>query len=312
MTTPLANLTNRQQRIIITVFGILLLSGFILFPHPLGVAALFGIISWLTQTEFYRLLETNGNNRPLTRYGTIVGTGVHILIYLVEQQLVSATYYLLLGPAFVVIFLIKLYDRNYGERREESSKKKIKKKRRLFRDIGYTILGILYVAVPMAMMNALAMVKTGQDAPPSLITGNSYDSLIVLGILLILWSNDITAYLVGSAISARNPLTAKLFLRISPGKTWAGFWGGAIAGTVMTTLLSVFSVGGLTWWQWAGTGLIIVVVGTYGDLVESSFKGSIGVKDSGSTIPGHGGFLDRFDGLLLAAPVILVFLALYR
>ena len=310
MTTPLANLTNRQQRIIITVLGILLLSGFILSPHPLGVAILFGIISWLTQTEFYHLLETNGNNRPLTRYGTIVGTGIHVLVYLVEQQLVSATYYLLLGPAFVIIFLIKLYDRNYGERREESSKKKIKKKRRLFRDIGYTILGILYVAVPMAMMNAIAMVKTGQNAPPSLITANSYDSLIVLGILLILWSNDITAYLVGSAISARNPLTAKLFPRISPGKTWAGFWGGAVAGAVMTTLLSVFSIGGLTWWQWAGTGLIIVVVGTYGDLVESSFKGSIGVKDSGSTIPGHGGFLDRFDGLLLAAPIILAFLKL--
>lgn len=310
MTTSIASLSNRQQRIIITILGILLLSGFILFPHPLGVAVLFGIISWFTQTEFYRLLETNGNNRPLTQYGTIVGIGIHVLVYLVEQKLLTATYYLLIGPAFVVIFLIKLYDRNYGERREESSKKKIKKKRRLFRDIGYTILGILYVAVPMAMMNAIAMVKTAQNAPPSLITGNSYDSLIVLGILLILWSNDITAYLVGSAISARNPLTPKLFPRISPGKTWAGFWGGAVAGAIMTTLLSVFSIGGLAWWQWAGTGLIIVIVGTYGDLVESSFKGSIGVKDSGSTIPGHGGFLDRFDGLLLAAPVILTFLTL--
>ncbi len=127
MTTPLASLSNRQQRIIITVLGILLLSGFILFPHPLGVAVLFGIISWLTQTEFYRLLETNGNNRPLTRYGTIVGTGIHVLVYLVEQQVISVTYFLLLGPAFVVIFLIKLYDRDYGERREESSKRKSRK-----------------------------------------------------------------------------------------------------------------------------------------------------------------------------------------
>jgi phosphatidate cytidylyltransferase len=86
--------------------------------------------------------------------------------------------------------------------------------------------------------------------------------------------------------------------------------GGAIAALLTAVLLSL-SFTDLVLWQWHCIAIIIVIAGTYGDLVESLFKRSMSIKDSGSSIPGHGGFLDRFDGLLLSAPFIVTFLRIF-
>lgn len=103
----------------------------------------------------------------------------------------------------------------------------------------------------------------------------------------------------------------KLFLRVSPGKTWEGTLGGGLLSILVAIGLSYFFTE-LTLFQWLCMSVIIVIAGTYGDLVESSFKRSLEIKDSGAAIPGHGGFLDRFDGWLLASPFIAVFLELFR
>jgi phosphatidate cytidylyltransferase len=127
----------------------------------------------------------------------------------------------------------------------------------------------------------------------------------VIGVFVILWSNDSGAYLAGRLFGKR-----KLFERISPKKTWEGFFGGAIIALVASFFYWKFTES-LSMDQWLCIAVIIATTGTLGDLVESLFKRSIAIKDSGSLIPGHGGFLDRFDGLLLSMPFILTFIKFY-
>ena len=129
--------------------------------------------------------------------------------------------------------------------------------------------------------------------------------------------NDTGAYCVGSLIGRH-----KLFPRISPGKSWEGSIGGGIVVLLVAYLIYLFDSGQLTYLadagfrssgmltmaQWLGLGLVVVVFGTWGDLVESLFKRTLGIKDSGSILPGHGGMLDRFDSSLLAIPAAVVYL----
>jgi phosphatidate cytidylyltransferase len=130
----------------------------------------------------------------------------------------------------------------------------------------------------------------------------SFNPYIPLGFLIILWSNDTGAYLAGKSFGKH-----KLFERISPNKTWEGFVGGLILALFVGFNLAQY-FGGLERWQWAVMAVIIAVFGTLGDLVESMLKRTLGVKDSGNILPGHGGLMDRFDGLLLAAPLVFLFL----
>ena len=276
MNQLLANLSNLQQRVIAGAVGVAV----ILFCIDYSVytfAALFLVISALAQIEFYRLLGLDGN-QPLTYYGTVVGCIISILTFLVEMGLVAESTYYLISPAASMVFLIKLYK---------------KKDMKPFTNIGFTFLGIIYVGVPFALLNVLAL-RTG-----------TYQPRVVLGCLLLLWASDVGAYFAGTKFGKR-----KLFERVSPKKSWEGSIGGALAAGVVALGLTFYAPD-LRPWQWYCIGAIIVVTGTYGDQVESLFKRSIAIKDSGTSIPGHGGFLDRFDGLLLAAPFILTFLKLF-
>jgi phosphatidate cytidylyltransferase len=101
-----------------------------------------------------------------------------------------------------------------------------------------------------------------------------------------------------------------LFERISPKKSWEGFAGGAALAMALAYGVSIYFTS-LAQWQWLCIGWIIIVGGTYGDLVESLLKRSIEIKDSGTSLPGHGGFLDRFDGLLISSPFIVAFLEIF-
>lgn len=122
----------------------------------------------------------------------------------------------------------------------------------------------------------------------------------------MLWASDTGAYLAGRTFGK-----TKLFERHSPKKTWEGSFGGLIISGLAAFILSRFFPG-IETWQWLISSVIIVVFGTYGDLTESMLKRSYHIKDSGNIMPGHGGFLDRFDGLLLAAPLVYLFLLLSK
>ncbi|MEH0158012.1 phosphatidate cytidylyltransferase [Limibacter armeniacum] len=230
-----------------------------------------------TMQEFYRLLGLDGN-LPLKTYGTLLGTMLFVVTFLVEKGIFDFYYMYLTFVGFSTVYLVKLY------------KKDDKKP---FINIALTFLGIAYVALPISLINAASFFE------------NEYHFEIPLGLICILWASDTGAYFSGKTFGKR-----KLFERVSPKKTWEGSIGGTILAVIVSLVFAQF-FDTLATWMWVIFALIIVIMGTYGDLVESLFKRSIHIKDSGRSIPGHGGFLDRFDGLLLAAPFIAAFLHLF-
>jgi phosphatidate cytidylyltransferase len=201
-----------------------------------------------------------------------------MLSFLIEKQFLDFRFYFLISPFVSLIFFIKLYKK--GEKKP-------------FTNIALTFLGIIYVAIPFALINV------------SVYSQGPYSYQIILGSLFLLWSSDTGAYFAGVNFGR-----TKLFERVSPKKSWEGSIGGAISAIAVSFLLGLYFTD-LRAWQWHCIAIIIVVAGTYGDLIESLFKRSMEIKDSGTVIPGHGGFLDRFDGLLLSAPFIVTFLRLF-
>ena len=131
-----------------------------------------------------------------------------------------------------------------------------------------------------------------------------YNPKIIIGIFILIWTNDTFAYIVGKSIGKH-----KLFERISPKKTIEGFVGGIIFATIAGFLISKYYIEGSKFNQyiWIGFALIVGVFGTIGDLIESKFKRIAGVKDSGKIMPGHGGILDRLDSVIFVAPFIFLF-----
>lgn len=168
----------------------------------------------------------------------------------------------------------------------------------------YTMLSQMYIALPFAMVNVLAFRGVGN--------GVVYNYLAPLSIFVFLWTNDTGAYLSGSLFGKH-----KLFPRVSPGKSWEGSIGGGLLVLLVAALVGMYQNSNmhetatelkLTVPQWMGLGLVVVLFGTWGDLVESLFKRTIGIKDSGNILPGHGGMLDRFDSSLMAFPAAVIYL----
>ena len=166
----------------------------------------------------------------------------------------------------------------------------------------YTMLSQMYIALPFSMINVLAFRSTPD--------GNVTFEWLPLSLFIFLWTNDTGAYCSGSLLGRH-----KLFPRISPGKSWEGSIGGAVFVMIAAAIIYFLNVGqtdglvaGMPLWQWLGLGLVVVVFGTWGDLVESLFKRTLGIKDSGNILPGHGGMLDRFDSSLMAIPAAVVYL----
>jgi phosphatidate cytidylyltransferase len=128
---------------------------------------------------------------------------------------------------------------------------------------------------------------------------------MVVGFFILLWINDTGAYLTGMTMGKH-----RLMERISPKKSWEGFIGGTVLTALTASLLSS-RLGILDSAGWVVVALIVAISGTYGDLIESMLKRSTGIKDSGSIMPGHGGFMDRFDSTMLAFPLVFLFISLF-
>lgn len=161
-----------------------------------------------------------------------------------------------------------------------------------FNNIAFTVIGIALTIVPFIFFQAIAYLH------------GDFNFHYPLAFLIMLWGNDTGAYLSGRAFGKH-----KLFERHSPKKTWEGFIGGVLISAGIALIISRF-YSEMTWYQWVIMAVIIGTFGTMGDLVESMFKRSINVKDSGGILPGHGGLLDRFDGLFIAVPVVYTYLYL--
>lgn len=164
-----------------------------------------------------------------------------------------------------------------------------------------TFMAQLYIALPFASFNTLCFISTP--------TGVAYYSWYALSLFIFLWASDTGAYLFGTWLGKH-----RLFPRISPKKSWEGSIGGGITAVAASQIIAYFipfadsfppTTSHLCW---AGLAVLVVIMGTWGDLVESLFKRKVGIKDSGNILPGHGGMLDRFDSSLLAIPAAVVYI----
>lgn len=258
------------------VFVFLVVASILVDPRFFSL--LFLIFTILGLWEFYSLVHKAGI-RPNKFAGIVTGAVLFISNVLISYG--EATREILLLN-FVLIFLIFLFEL-------------YRKIPNPFTNIAFTFFGILYIALPFSLLNYLPN--------PGIIPGH-YNYSALLGFFFLIWINETGAYLVGSAIGKH-----RLFQRISPKKTWEGTIGGGLLALAAAYIISRF-FNQIHLHDWLMIGLIVVIFSSYGDLFESMFKRSINAKDSGKVLPGHGGVLDRFDGVIMAAPFVFVYLLL--
>lgn len=237
----------------------------------------FLILSVLCTEEFYRLVSTE-DVKPQKRWGLALVISIYLplsMFFFLGEPLINT---LICVPVAIFIIIAELYRKHANP----------------FHNISYTIFGVLFAGLPFCFFYAIAFVD------------GSYSFQYPLAFLVLLWSNDTGAYLFGITIGKH-----RLFERHSPKKSWEGFAGGMFTSLLAAVIISIY-FNELSLIHWLGMSVITVTAGTLGDLAESMLKRSLSAKDSGSLLPGHGGLLDRFDGLLLAAPLVFVYLQFLR
>ncbi|MGY4538912.1 phosphatidate cytidylyltransferase [Mucilaginibacter sp. UYNi724] len=272
-----------KTRAITGFFFIIVMIGSFLLGHNV-FGAFYLLLSGFCLYEFYTLIkkDTANPNIPMgILNGALIYAAFAFITYAGSLALAGVNslhigYILLflLPVSISIVFIYELFKISVSP----------------FANIGYTLLGMAFVIMPFTFFHALSYVS------------GPYNFHIPLAFLLMLWANDTGAYLVGMSIGR-----TKLFERHSPKKTWEGFIGGVVISAGVGYIISIYYPE-LSWKNWVSVGILISCFGTLGDLVESMFKRSINIKDSGTILPGHGGLLDRFDGLLLAAPVVYTYL----
>jgi phosphatidate cytidylyltransferase len=264
---------------------IFILGGFWLHPVSFFITGL--VLLAGAQYEYYLLIKNTGT-RPQMLKGIIAGCSLYIVSTLVASGLVDKKYFLFLIPLALIIMIAELF----------------RKQEKPFDSLAHTFFALLYIAVPFSLFPFSAFSRTGFSsllAHPDII----FSPGIVVGFLLLLWANDTGAYLNGVTLGRH-----RLMERISPKKSWEGFFGGMIIAVLAAWLLSGW-LGVVDSAGWIIISLIISIAGTFGDLIESMLKRSIDVKDSGSILPGHGGFLDRFDSAIISFPLVYLFISLF-
>lgn len=262
-------------RIITAIVGVgILLSALVYSQWTYMIVFL--LISLLSVHEFYQLGKGSGR-RPFMIWGLLTSAALFSLTFLMGTENYVFEYFLVFLAMLSSIFGIAIFRKN---------------KENLVTCISYSVLGIIYIALPLAMINLLAF------------PDGTYHFALVIGLLFCQWANDTGGYFVGKAIGK-----TKLYESISPNKTIEGSIGGFGLSIVIAIALS-YIFNDLNMWQWMGLATIVSVFGSIGDLAESLIKRNLAIKDSGRSIPGHGGFLDRFDGLFLALPFATLYIHL--
>ncbi len=268
----MSNLATRTITGIVLV--VLVIAAIIAGQYPF--ALLFLVFTVIGLWEFYTLVE-RAQVFPNKAAGIFAGIILFVSNALVAMNVLEVEWLLLNFLSIFVIFLFELYRKDPNP----------------FTNIAFTFFGLLYVAVPFSLLNYFPN--------PGFLPERHHSSLL-LGFFFLVWINETGAYVLGSAFGNH-----KLFERVSPKKTWEGAIGGGILAIFTAWMISLFFMQ-LTLSDWLIMALMVVVFGSYGDLFESMFKRSINAKDSGSILPGHGGVLDRFDGVFIAAPFVFVYL----
>lgn len=281
MTSKLKNLITRS------ITGILYVAILVTcFLQAFNMVIVFALITGLATWEFTGLVNEHKHvnvNRLIT---TVAGVYFFLAVAGVNSGAIQTNAvfvpYLL---TIIYLFISGLYTKSGDS----------------VNDWAYTMLSQMYIALPLSMINVLAF-RQATDGQ------SYYYYLLPLSTFIFLWTNDTGAYCTGSLFGKH-----KLFPRISPAKSWEGSIGGGILVLIVASVMYYIesqgeNLSGLNLIEWLGLGLVVVVFGTWGDLVESLLKRTLGIKDSGYILPGHGGILDRLDSSLMAIPASVVYL----
>ena len=273
--------------IVRTITGVLFVAVLVCsFLRPQAMVLLFALITGLTIWEFTGLVNEREHVTVNRLISTVAGVYFFFAVAGFSSELTPSAVFIPYLVSIIYLMVAELYLKNDDP----------------IHSWAYTMMAQIYIALPFSLLNTLAF----HLAPQGYV---AYDAILPLSVFVFLWMNDTGAYLCGSLLGKH-----KLFPRISPGKSWEGSIGGGILVIAVAVLVWYLADQyqlnqlGLTAIEWAGLGLTVVIFGTWGDLVESLFKRTLGIKDSGNILPGHGGMLDRFDSSLLAIPAAVVYL----
>lgn len=278
-------MTEKQSNLVTrTITGVLFVAIMVCgFLRPEAMIFLFALITGMAIWEYCGLVN-DIEGVSVNRFISTVA-GVYFFIAVAAWRSGIVTNFVIFVPYLLMViylFASELYLKNENP----------------VHDWAYTMLSQMFIALPLSMINILAFDVQSDGFV-------HYDMMIPLMLFVFLWVNDSGAYCSGSLFGRH-----KLFPRISPGKTWEGSIGGGILVLIVAVVVGYLLGDGhtLSIPMWMGLGLVVVVFGTLGDLVESLFKRTLGIKDSGNILPGHGGILDRFDSSLMAIPAAVVYI----
>lgn len=281
-------MTSKQKNLITrSITGILYVAIMVTsFLQSVNMIVVFALITGLATWEFTGLVNEYKHVNVNRRITTVAGVYFFLAVAGVNSGAIQTNAvfvpYLL---TIIYLFISGLYTKS-----DDS-----------VNDWAYTMLSQMYIALPLSTINVIAFRQAADGL-------NYYYYLLPLSIFIFLWTNDTGAYCTGSLFGKH-----KLFPRISPAKSWEGSIGGGILVLIVASVMYYIesqgeNLSGLNLIEWLGLGLVVVVFGTWGDLVESLLKRTLGIKDSGYILPGHGGILDRLDSSLMAIPASVVYL----
>lgn len=275
--------SNFIKRAISGLLFVILLVGSIVYG-PVSFVLLFALFSGFTTYELTGLLNDTGKV-SINRYISALGS---FYLFIAFSSYISDNSTSVVFIPYIAIMLYLLIQQLYLKQENPIG------------NLAGTMLSQIYVGLNFALINALSFVKDQGGLHVD------YIAIMPLALFIFIWVNDTGAYCVGSLIGKR-----KLFPRISPNKSWEGSIGGGVSTIIAALIIASFNPE-LSYVTWMGFGLVVAIFGTWGDLIESLFKRQLGIKDSGNVLPGHGGFLDRFDSTILAVPAVVFYLYLVQ
>lgn len=265
-------MSNLLLRVFTALVGVPLIVGLV-YAGGWPFLIVVALAALAAQYEFYGLAELGGL-RPQKWLGLLLGLAV-----ILHGEFVWSNVAILVG----LLLLVALVPFRSDEKPLASA--------------GAVLLGVVY---PTAFMASLVRLRT-----PAPEVADERAFALTLSVIVLVWATDTFAYAVGRFIG-RRPLAP----RISPKKTWEGAVGGAIGAMAVAALLRLTILDFVAWHHVLVVALLCGVLGQIGDLAESRMKRTVGAKDSGRLLPGHGGVLDRIDALILAAPLVYAYLAI--
>jgi phosphatidate cytidylyltransferase len=250
----------------------------------LSFLIIFSLVTILCINEYHnittKVVQANVEHKNLYKFiNTTFAAIIFLIVYLVASDKVAVIYLSLIGSFTLFWFVIEMYTHS----------------KLPFINIAVNTTGLFYIAIPFSSASLIAF-YTGE-----------YNWNFLLAVMIFAWSNDSFAYLFGSMFGKH-----KLFERISPKKSWEGFIGG-ILGTILFSyivylLFPKWCRQDVAYIHYFILAVLTSVISTYGDLAESMIKRNLEIKDTGNTLPGHGGFIDRFDGLIFSLPAAALYL----